>query len=92
MVGVASCIIGVQGCIFYLLSGWGVWHGMLLEIVCNNHSLLRSMEGTYYGQVCIVVLGVHLVREGSGPCKIPNLSQLIWSYGDIYAFCGTCAH
>ena len=29
--------------------------------------------------VCIVVLGAHLVQEGSGPCKIQNLS--IWSYG-----------
>ena len=27
------------------------------------------------------VLGVHLVQEGSGPCKIPNLSHLLWSYG-----------
>ena len=38
------------------------------------------------------VLGVHLVQEGSGPCKIPNFSHLLWSTGhisilrDMYAF------
>ena len=27
------------------------------------------------------MLGAHPVQEGSGPCKIPNLSHLLWSYG-----------
>ena len=31
------------------------------------------------------MLGAHLMQEGSGPCKIPNLSHLLWSYG-------TCMH
>ena len=30
--------------------------------------------------VCVVVLGVQLGQEGSGPCIIPNLSHL-WNYG-----------
>ena len=89
--------------------------------------LLQSMEGTKHGQVCIVVLGahlmlsvlaalgicvgymcllrclertwccvcvaymnsgvigVHLVQEGSGPCKIPI------SYGVTGHIC-TCMH
>ena len=31
--------------------------------------------------ICIVEFGAHLVQEGSGPCKIPNFSHLLWSYG-----------
>ena len=27
------------------------------------------------------MLGAHPVQEGSGPCKIPNLYHLLWSYG-----------
>ena len=32
------------------------------------------------------VLGVHLVQERSGPCKIPNLSHLLWSCCGTYAY------
>ena len=38
------------------------------------------------GYVYSRVLGAHLVQEGSGPCKIPNLSHLLWSYG-TYTHC-----
>ena len=31
------------------------------------------------------------MQEGSGPCKFPNLSHLLWSYG-TYVVCGTCMH
>ena len=33
------------------------------------------------GSMLSRVLGAHPVQEGSGPCKIPNLSHLLWSYG-----------
>ena len=32
------------------------------------------------------VLGAHLVQEGSSPCKIPNFSHLLWSYGTYMYF------
>ena len=32
------------------------------------------------------VLGVHLVQEGSGPCKIPNFSHILRSYGTYMHF------
>ena len=45
------------------------------------------------------VLGVHLVQEGSGPCKIPNLSicygvvmghtHILW---DMYALTQVCLY
>ena len=38
--------------------------------------------------VCIVVLGTHLVQEGSGACKIPNPSHLLWSCGTYMYFVG----
>ena len=58
----AACIIRCQGDIFYLLYRIGECgirrHWRLFETITP---LLRSMEGTYHGQVCIVVLVVHLV-------------------------------
>ena len=36
------------------------------------------------GYMCCGVLGVHLVQEGSGPCKIPNFSI---SYGVMGHIC-----
>ena len=32
------------------------------------------------------VLGAHLVQEGSGPCKVPNFSHLLWSYRTYRCF------
>ena len=32
------------------------------------------------------VIGVHLGQEGSGPCKIPNLSHILWSYRTYMCF------
>ena len=32
------------------------------------------------------VLSAHLVQEGSGPCKIPNFSHLLCSYGTYIYF------
>ena len=38
------------------------------------------------GYMCCGVLGEHLVQEGSGPCKIPNFSHFLWSYGTYMYF------
>ena len=61
MVGVA-CVIGGQGCIFYLLYRIGEYsipcHWRLFVIITT---LLQSMEGTYHGQMCIAMLVAHLV-------------------------------
>ena len=54
MVGVA-CITGGQGCIFYLLyqiGECGVGHHWRLFVTITP--LLRSIEGTYHGQVCLL--------------------------------------
>ena len=61
---------------------------MLCDIVLTITPLPQSMEGTYHGLVCVVVLGAHLVQEGNGPCKIPDLSHLLWSYGPYMYFVG----
>ena len=57
MVGVAY----IKGYILPPISDWGVWHETTLEVVVTMTPLLRSMEGTCHEQVCVVVLGAHLV-------------------------------
>ena len=38
------------------------------------------------GYMYCVVLGAHLVQEGSGPCNITNFSHLLLSYGTYMNF------
>ena len=50
----------------------------------------RSAPGTVYVlAICIVgCLACNLMQEGSGPCKIPNLSHLLWSSRTYMYFVG----
>ena len=54
------------------------WLYVVLYVVLGAHLCVGYM---YCG-----VLGAHLVQEGSGPCKIPNFSHLLWSYGTYMYF------
>ena len=46
--------------------------------------ILLLTEGAYHGQICIGVLNAYLMQLGSDPCKIPNLSHLLWIYGAYF--------
>ena len=61
-------IIGGQGVIVYLLLDWGVWHGIPLEFVCNNHSI-APIYGGYQPQIGGVCCGaLHTLGAASASC------------------------
>ena len=61
-------------CTYYVLAVCGAWSAPMcwLYVMLGVHLCV--------GYMCCGVLGTHLVQEGSGPCKIPNFSHLLWSY------------
>ena len=91
------CVLGCLECTYmftirmwclertYVLAIFGAWSAPMswLYVVLGAHLCVGYM---YCG-----VLGMHLVQEGSGPCKIPNFSHLLELWG-IYVFGETCTH
>ena len=66
------------------------WHMCSLcvcFVVLGAHLVLSVLAalGKCVGYMYCEVLVAHLVQEGNGPCKIPNFSHLLWSYG-IYMY------
>ena len=73
------CIVALGAhLVLSVLAALGIricWLYVCLYCGCLEHTLCCL----YVGYMYCVVLGTHLVQEGSGPCKIPNLSHLLWS-------------
>ena len=64
----------------------GAWSAPDATSACCLAYVLAICAHLYVGYMYCGVLGTHLVQEGSGPCKIPNFSHLLWSYGTYMYF------
>ena len=77
----AHLCVGYMWCLerTYVLAIYGAWNAPMCWLyVVRAHLCV--------GYMCCQVPGMHLVQERSGPCKIPNFSHLLWSYGTYMYF------
>ena len=89
--GACSALGAVSAC-FTLHMCW-LYVVLVANLMLSVHlayvlAICGVWSAPMYGYMYCRVLGEHLVQVGSGPCKIPNFSHLLRSYGTYIYFVG----